>query len=143
MFLLTVIISFTSIMTTAVGNVVVLHATFDGAYVTHVLRFFLAQCIAHLSIATLVFTIICNVRRGEIVMIISMFSMIFGYVILSGVERALGIGECITDFWAFSQPAFVEFDGAVQWGRMSVTLLKYLVAGSLITMAVLMRRDVE
>ena len=143
MILLTVIISFTSIMTTAIANVVVLHAPFSMAYVGEVLRFFVAECLAHLTIAVFVLTVIFLVRRGEIAVMVSMFFMVFGYVILFGLEETIGIDSVITDAWAFSQTAFVEFAGPVGWVRLCVTFVCYLVVCSLLVIGFLKCRDIE
>ena len=143
MLLLTVIISFTSIMTTAIANVVILHAPFHAAYVIEVLRFFAAECIAHLTIAVLVLTVIFLVRRGEITVMLSMFFMVFGYPILLGLEETIGIDSVITDAWAFSQTAFVEFAGPAEWLRLCVTFVGYLVVCSLLVIGFLKCRDIE
>ena len=143
MLCLTVIISFVSILTLAIGNVALLHATMDASYVGNVLKFFLGETIAHCSIAVLTIMIICIVKRGEIASMICLFLMIFGYVIFHGLEAALSLGEVITDFWAFSQTAFVDFGGPVTWGRMVLTFLGYLATCSLIAVLFLKNRDVE
>ncbi len=140
---LTVIISFVSIMTTAIANVVVLHATLDGTYVMNCLTFFMGECLAHLTIATVVLAVIFLVRLGEIAAIISMFLMVFGYVIFHAVEMALGFGEVITDFWAFSQTAFVDFGGAIHWGKLGIVFLGYLTVCSVIVIASMALRDIE
>lgn len=140
---LTVIICFISILTLAIGNVLLLHAGMNAAYVGHVLVFFLGQVLAHLSIAVLTMAIICIVKRGEIASIICLFLMVFGYVTLSGVEKAFSIGEVITDFWAFSQTAFVEFNGPILWGRLFTSFLGHLVICSLIAITFLKCKDVE
>lgn len=143
MLCLTVIISFVSIMTLAISNVVLLHATMDATYVGNTLRFFLGETIAHFSIAVLIITIICIVKRGEIASMICLFLMIFGYVIFHGLETTLSLGEVITDYWAFSQTAFVDFAGPVLWGRIVLTFLGYLTACSLITVLFFKNRDIE
>ena len=140
---LTVIICFVSILATAVGNVVLLHATMDLNYVVNVFAFFLGETVAHLSIAVLTITVICIVKRGEIAVMICLALMVLGYVILHGIESALSLGEVITDYWAFSQTGFVEFAGAVSWGRLFITLLGYLVVCSLIAITILNHKDVE
>ena len=143
MLCLTVIISFASILTLAICNVALLHATMDAAYVGNVIRFFLAETAAHFSIAVLVITLICIIKRGDIASILSLFLMVFGYVMLSGVEKAFSLGEVITDFWAFSQTAFVEFNGPVAWGRIGISLLGHLVICSLLAITVLSRKDID
>ena len=143
MLLLTVIISFTSIMTTAIANVVILHAPFSMAYVGEVLRFFVAECLAHLTIAVFVLTVIFLVRRGEIAVMISLFFMMYGYVILFGLEEAFGIDAILTDAWVYSQTAYVEFGGYVDWLRLCVTFVCYLVVCSLLVTCFLKCRDIE
>ncbi|MBE5861519.1 MAG: hypothetical protein E7295_01560 [Lachnospiraceae bacterium] len=143
MLCLTVIISFLSIMTLAIGNVVLLHATMDAAYVRNVLLFFLGQTIAHFSIAIVTIMVICIVKRGEIVSMICLMMMVLGYVILHGLENALSMGEQITDYWAFSQTAFVDFGGVTNWGRICIAFLGYLVACSAITITFLKHKDIE
>ena len=143
MLCLTVIISFVSILTLAIGNVALLHATMDASYVGNVLKFFWGETIAHFSIAVLTIMIICIVKRGEIASMICLFLMIFGYVIFHGLEAALSLGEVITDFWAFSQTAYVDFEGTVLWGRIVLSFLGYLAACSLISVLFLKNRDVE
>ena len=120
-----------------------LHATMDAAYVGNVIEFFLEETMAHFSIAVLTISLICIIKRGEIASIICLFLMVFGYVTLSGVEKAFSFGEVITDFWAFSQTAFVEFNGPVAWGRILISLLGHLVICSLIAIAFLSRKDID
>ena len=143
MLCLTMILSFISILTLAICNVILLHATMDASYVGNVIKFFLGETLAHFSIAVLVIALICIIKRGEIASIISMFLMVFGYVMLSGVEKAFSLGEVITDFWAFSQTAFVEFNGPVAWGRILISFLGYLVICSLAAIAFLSRKDID
>lgn len=141
--LLTGIISFSSIATTAIANVLLLHATLDGAYLRSCILFSMGQCLAHMTIATLVLAVIFLIRSGEIAAIISMFAMVFGYVILHVVEMALGLGELITDIWAFSQPAFVEFAGPISWARLGLVLIGHLAVCSVIVMVRMSIRDIE
>ncbi|MBP5281272.1 MAG: ABC transporter permease [Lachnospiraceae bacterium] len=143
MLCLTTIISFISILTIAICNVVILHAPMDAAYVGNVLLYFLGQTLAHFSIAVLVITVICIVKRGEIASAVCMVMMVLGYVILHGIESSLAFGEVITDHWAFSQTAFVEFGGAANWGRLFITFLGYLVICSAFTILYLKHKDVE
>jgi len=143
MLLLTVIITFTSLMTVAISNIIVLHAAFDGAYVWNVLQYILGQILAHCSIGAVVMMVICLTKRGEIASIVSLGMMIFGYVMLHGIETAMGLGEVVTDAWAFSMTAFVDFGGPTQWGRLIVALLGYLVVCSLVVIAWISRRDIE
>lgn len=143
MLLLTVIVSFTSIMTTAIANIVILHAPFSMVYVGEVLRFFVAECLAHLTIAVFVLMVIFLVRRGEIAVMISMFFMVFGFVILKGLEEAFGIDAFFKDVWVYSQTAYVEFAGPVQWLRLCVTFVCYLVVCSLLVIGLLKCRDIE
>lgn len=143
MLCLTVIISFVSILTIAICNVVLLHATMNAAYVGNVIKFFLGETAAHLSIAVLTVTLICIMKRGEIASIICLFLMVFGYVTLSGVEKAFSLGEVLTDFWAFSLTGFVEFDGPVAWGKILIAFLGYVVICSLIAIAFLNHKDID
>ncbi|MBQ1850354.1 MAG: ABC transporter permease [Lachnospiraceae bacterium] len=143
MLLLTVIITFLSLMTVAISNIVVLHAAFDVAYVWNVLQYILGQTLAHCSIAMMILMVISITKRGEIASILSLGMMIFGYVMLHGVESAMGLGEAVTDAWAFSMTAFVEFAGPTQWGRLLVAILGYLVVCSLVVITWISRRDIE
>lgn len=143
MLCLTLIISFLSIMTLAIGNVSLLHATMNAAYVGNVLLFFLGQTIAHFSIAAVTIMVICIVKRGEIASMLCLMLMVLGYAILHGLENALSAGEVITDYWAFSQTAFVDFAGVTLWGRICIACLGYLTACSVITITFLNHRDIE
>lgn len=142
MLCLTVILCFVSILTLAIGNVVLLHATMDSSYIGNVLLFFLGQTIAHCSIAIVTIMVICIVKRGEIASILCLM-MVLGYVILRGLENALSLGELITDYWAFSQTAFVDFGMVTNWGRIFITFLGYLVVCSVITITFLKSKDIE
>ena len=140
---LTVIISFVSILTTAIGNVVLLHAAFDAAYVGHVFLYFLGETIAHMTIAVLIITIISLTKRGEVASMICFFLMVFGFAILSNLEEALSVGEIITDIWAFDQTAFVEFAGPTRWGWLGLMLLVHLVVCGTVSVLYLNKNDVE
>jgi len=140
---LTVIISFVSILVLAIGNTTLLHATFDLAYIGNVFLYFLEETIAHMTIAVLIIMIICIVKRGEVASMISFFLMIFGYVLLRSLENALGLGEFLTDIWAFSQTAFSEFGGPADWGWVLSVFFGHLIVCSVITILFLNCRDVE
>ncbi len=143
MLCLTVILCFVSILTLAIGNVVLLHATMDSSYIGNVLLFFLGQTIAHCSIAIVTIMVICIVKRGEIASILCLMMMVLGYVILHGLENALSLGELLTDYWAFSQTAFVDFGEVTNWGRIFITFLGYLVVCSVVTITFLKQKDIE
>ena len=105
--------------------------------------FFLGQTIAHCSIAIVTIMVICIVKRGEIASILCLMMMVLGYVILHGLENALSLGGLITDYWAFSQTAFVDFGMVTNWGRIFITFLGYLVVCSVITITFLKLKDIE
>lgn len=140
---LEVLICTIAILTGAAFTMLYLSVPMSAAYIGLVLRYLVAQLIAHGTMAVLILTVSFLVRNSEVSSSINMILMIFGTMALSKLEGALKIGDALTGCWAFAQHFHISFCGDSAWSRLILVFVGYLAVCSLAAILFSARRDVE
>ncbi|MBQ3905282.1 MAG: hypothetical protein II743_00795 [Lachnospiraceae bacterium] len=140
---LVIMISFIAILTGAVFGVLALGMPMSGLFVLTMLKFFAGQCIAHMTVAVLGFTLVFLLRNGDIASCINMLLLVFGTMVLSKLEKAWELGEVLTGAWAFGQFEYATFGLGIDLMRLLVVFVSYLAVCSLIAFLIATHRDVS
>ncbi len=91
-------------------------------YMTYssILSYVLCQILFHMSVATLVTAVVLVIKNSAFSMAINFIFVLFGYLVLHGLEQIFNLDYAITMFWAFSNINKTRFDTSQQWLPVAV-----------------------